>query len=231
MSSSETNTAAPIVIEVWADLSCPWCYVGKHRLQRAIDSRADADRFQVKLRSFELNPNAPHTPETIESAFIRSHGGDANVVLQAERRIQALSQREGLPFSLDRLNANTFDFHRVVHYADEAGKGLEFFSGVQDRFFAGEINPFDAEVLAQVAAEVGLSADRVREVLASDQYADAVRADTREGQELGIQGVPFTVFDRRFAASGAQSVDAYGQVLATLVADAADATATADGVA
>lgn len=231
MSSSETNTAAPIVIEVWADLSCPWCYVGKHRLQRAIDSRADADRFQVKLRSFELNPNAPHTPETIESAFIRSHGGNANVVLQAERQIQALSQREGLPFSLDRLNANTFDFHRVVHYADEAGKGLEFFSRVQDRFFAGEINPFDAEVLAQVAAEVGLSADRVREVLASDEYADAVRADTREGQGLGIQGVPFTVFDRRFAASGAQSVEAYGQVLDTLMADTSDTTATADSVA
>jgi len=231
MASSETNTAAPIVIEVWADLSCPWCYVGKHRLQRAIDSRADADRFQVKLRSFELNPNAPHTPETIESAFIRSHGGDANVVLQAERRIQALSQREGLPFSLDRLNANTFDFHRVAHYADEAGKGLEFFSSVQDRFFAGEVNPFDAEVLAQVAAEVGLSADRVREVLASDEYADAVRADTREGQELGIQGVPFTVFDRRFAASGAQSVEAYGQVLDTLMADTSDTTATADSVA
>ncbi|QRY39679.1 DsbA family oxidoreductase [Microbacterium hominis] len=231
MSSRETNTAAPIVIEVWADLSCPWCYVGKHRLQRAIDSRADADRFQVKLRSFELNPNAPHTPETIESAFIRSHGGDANVVLQAERRIQALSQREGLPFSLDRLNANTFDFHRVVHYADEAGKGLEFFSRAQDRFFAGEINPFDAEVLAQVAAEVGLSADRVREVLESDQYADAVRADTREGQELGIQGVPFTVFDRRFAASGAQSVEAYGQVLDTLMADTSDTTAPADSVA
>jgi len=225
MSCKETNAAAPIVIEVWADLSCPWCYVGKHRLQRAIDSRADADRFQVKLRSFELNPNPPRTPETIESAFIRSHGGNANVVLQAERRIQALSQLEGLPFSLDRLNANTFDFHRVVHYAEEAGKGLEFFSRVQDRFFAGEINPFDAEVLAQVAAEVGLSADRVRTVLASDEYADAVRADTREGQELGIQGVPFTVFDRRFAASGAQPVEAYGQVLDTLVTD------TTDGVA
>lgn len=218
MSSNE----APIVVEVWADLGCPWCYVGKHRLQRAIDARPDADRFQVKIRSFELNPNAPHTPETIESAFIRSHGGSADAVLQAERRIQALSQREGLPFSRDRLNANTFDFHRVAHYADEAGKGLEFFSLAQDRFFAGEINPFDGGALAQVAEEVGLSAERVREVLASDEYADAVRADTQEGQELGIQGVPFAVFGRRFAASGAQSVEAYARVLDTVAAESSE---------
>lgn len=218
MSSNE----APIVIEVWADLGCPWCYVGKHRLQRAIDARPDADRFEMKIRSFELNPNAPHTPETIESAFIRSHGGNADAVLQAERRIQSLSQREGLPFSLDRLNASTFDFHRVVHYADEAGKGLEFFSRAQDRFFAGEINPFDGEVLAEVAEEVGLSGERVRQVLASDEYADAVRADTREGQELGIQGVPFAVFDRRFAASGAQSLEAYARVLDTVAAQSSE---------
>ncbi len=219
MSSDQAKSPAPIVIDVWADLGCPWCYVGKHRLQRAIDARPDADRFQVKLRSFELNPDAPQTPETIESAFIRSHGGNAEVVLQAERRIQALSQQEGLPFALDRLNANTFDFHRVAHYADEAGKGLEFFSRVQDRFFAGEINPFDVEALARVAEEVGLSAERVREVLASDEYADAVRADTREGRELGIQGVPFTVFGRRFGASGAQTVEAYARVLDTVAAE------------
>lgn len=210
---SAVDSDRPVVIEMWSDLGCPWCYVGKHRLEQAIAERPDAERFVVKLRSFELNPGAPRTPETIESAFIRSHGGNAELVLKAERRIQALAQHEGLPFSLDRLNANTFDFHRVVHYADEAGKGLEFFSVAQDRFFAGDINPFDPEVLAQVADEVGLSGQRVREVLASDEYADAVRADSQEGRALGVQGVPFTVFDRRFAASGAQSVEAYAQVL------------------
>lgn len=214
---ADVGSERPVVIEVWSDLGCPWCYVGKHRLERAIAGRPDAERFVVRLRSFELNPDAPHTPETIESAFIRSHGGDAEVVLQAERRIQALANREGLPFSLDRLNANTFDFHRVAHYAGDAGKGLEYFSLVQDRFFAGEINPFDPDALAQVAEEIGLSGRRVREVLAGDEYADAVRADSEEGRELGVQGVPFTVFDRRFAASGAQSVEGYAQVLDRVV--------------
>lgn len=197
----EVETApGPVVIEVWADLGCPWCYVGKHRLQRAIAQRADADRFKVRLRSFELNPDASGEPETIERAFVRSHGGDSRDVLQAERRIQELAQAEGLPFSLDRLNANTFDFHRVVHFADRVGLGLELFSAVQDRFFAGELNPFDPDALAQTAASVGLPPQRMREVLAGDEFADEVRADVAEGRALGVTGVPFTVFGRRFAA-------------------------------
>ena len=210
----EADTArGPAVVEVWTDLGCPWCYVGKHRLQQAIAQRADADRFEVRLRSFELNPDAPVVPEAIESAFLRSHGGDARVVAQAERRIQALAQGEGLPFSLDRLNANTFDFHRVMQYANSVGLGLEFFSAVQDPFFAGELNPFDPDALATTAASVGLPPQRVRQVLAGDELAESVRADVAEGRALGVTGVPFTVFGRRFAAAGAQSVQTYAQVL------------------
>jgi predicted DsbA family dithiol-disulfide isomerase len=198
---------------MWTDLGCPWCYVGKHRLQAAIDRRPDAERFEVRLRSFELNPDAPREPETIESAFIRSHGGDATVVLDAERRIQALAQREGLPFSLDRLNANTFDVHRVLHHAGERGMGNEFFSALQDQFFAGTVNPFEPDALVQVAESVGLDGGRVRRVIASDEYAAAVRADRREGEGLGVSGVPFVVVDRQVAAPGAQSVEVYGRIL------------------
>lgn len=214
-----------VVVEVWSDLGCPWCYVGKHRLERAIAARPDAGHFVVALRSFELHPDAPQTPETIEAAFLRSHGGDAEVVRHAERRIHALAQREGLPFSVDRRNANTFDVHRLVHHAEESGRGLELFSRVQDRFFAGDLDPFDAEALTRVAEEVGLSGGRVREVLAGDEYADAVRADVREGRDLGARGVPFVVLDRRFAVAGAQTVAAYGQVLDRVVAGAPAAPA------
>jgi len=213
MEQNNTANATPVVVEVWSDLGCPWCYVGKHRLQRAIDARPDAERFEVKIRSFELIPDSPREPETIESAFIRTHGGDASGVMQAEKRAQALAQREGLPFDLDRMNANTFDLHRVMHFAEESGKGLGFFSQVQDRFFAGEITPYDADTLVEVAESLGLPGARVREVLAGDEYADAVRADVAEGMSLGARGVPFTVFGRRLAASGAQSVAGYGQAL------------------
>jgi len=204
---------ARVEIEMWTDLGCPWCYVGKHRLKAAIDKRPDAERFEVRLRSFELNPDPPREPETIETAFIRSHGGDGSVVLNAERRIQALARSEGLAFSLDRLNANTFDFHRVLHHADEQGLETEFFSAVQDQFFAGAINPFDPNELVQVAESVGLDGARVSRVLASDEYAEDAHADRREGVALGLTGVPFVVFDRQVAAPGAQSVEVYGQIL------------------
>ncbi|MGJ0121605.1 DsbA family oxidoreductase [Williamsia sp. MIQD14] len=208
-----TRPDRPVSVEMWSDLGCPWCHIGKHRLERAIAARPDAERFVIRLRSFELNPDASRTPETIETAFRRSHGGDAETVLRAEKHIQALALREGLSFSVDRRNANTGDVHRVTHHAEEAGRGREFFSLVQDRFFAGDIDPFDPEVLVQIAVEVGLSRERVREVLAGDEYAEAVRADRREGRELGAQGVPFVVVDGRLAASGAQSVDAYARML------------------
>jgi predicted DsbA family dithiol-disulfide isomerase len=204
---------APVLVEMWTDLGCPWCYVGKHRLQAAIDQRPDADRFEVLLRSFELNPDASREPETIESAFIRSHGGDASVVLDAERRIQALAHSEGLAFSLDRPNANTLDFHRVLHHANEQGLGTTFFSTVQNQFFAGTINPFDRDTLVQVAESVGLDGERVSRVLASDEYTAEAHADRREGVALGLTGVPFVVFGRQVAAPGAQSVEVYGQIL------------------
>jgi predicted DsbA family dithiol-disulfide isomerase len=208
----------PVVVEVWTDLGCPWCYVGKHRLEAAIERRQDADRFRVRLRSFELNPGAPREPETVESAFLRSHGGDATLVRDAERRIQALARSEGLTFSLDRLNASTFDVHRVLHLANEQGVGTAFFSALQDRFFAGTVDPFDADALVQVAESVGLDGDRVREVLVGTEYGADVHADRAEGAALGLTGVPFVVVDRQVAVAGAQSVETYGQVLDQIAA-------------
>ncbi len=204
---------ARVVIEVWSDLGCPWCYVGKHRLRTAIAQRPDADRFTVVMRSFELNPAAPQEPETIEDAFIRTHGGTAAQFLAGERRIQAMAREEGLEFALDRLSANTFDLHRVVQYANDERLGFEFFSAVQDGFFAGALNPYDPDALAGVADSVGLDGRRVHAILASNELADRVRADRTEGVELGATGVPFVVLDRQVAVPGAQKVPVYGHLL------------------
>lgn len=217
MEQSNAAGQRPVVVEVWADLGCPWCYVGKHRLQRAIEERPDAGRFQLRIRSFELNPDSPKEPEPIAAVFMRKHGGDPAVVLEAEKRIQGIAKSEGLAFDLDRMNANTFDLHRVMHFAEETGKGLEFFSQVQDRFFSGEIDPYDADVVVDLAESLGLDGDRVHSILDGDEFADAVRADASEGAALGAQGVPFMVFGRRLAVSGAQSVAIYGQALDQVV--------------
>ncbi|MGC4932366.1 DsbA family oxidoreductase [Gordonia sp. DT30] len=210
-----------IVIEVWSDLGCPWCYLAKHRLQTAIEQRPDADRFKVVMRSFELNPAAPKRPEAIEKAFISTHGGTATQFLAAERQMQSIARKEGLEFTLDRLSANTFDLHRVVQYANDEGLGFEFFSAVQDGFFVGTLNPYDSDALAAVAESVGLDGGRVRAILAGDEYAKRVRADRAKGLELGATGVPFVVLDRRVAAPGAQKVQVYGQMLEQVAAAAA----------
>lgn len=176
---------ARVVIEMWSDLGCPWCYVAKHRLRTAIERRPDADRFKVVMRSFELNPAAPKQPEMIEEAFIRTHGGTSAHFTAAERRIQAIAREEG----------------------------LELFSAVQDGFFAGALDPYAPDALAGVAESVGLDGRKVRAIFASGEYADRVRADRAEGMELGATGAPFVVLDRRVAAPGAQQVPVYGRLL------------------
>lgn len=127
--------------------------------------------------------------------------------------MQRVARTEGLDYAIERLTANTFDLHRVVQYAREQGHGYEFFSRVQDGFFTGTLNPFGSDALAEIAESVGLDAQRVREILANDEYADRVHADRREALDMGASGVPFIVFDRRVAAPGAHKVAAYGQLL------------------
>ena len=130
-----------VVIEMWADLACPWCYVSKHRLQEAIDRRPDAERFMILMRSFQLDPDAPSEPETNEASYLRSHGGTADQLLAAERQMQAFARREGLDYAIDRMVANTFDLHRVVQYAADQGLGYELFSTLQDGFFTSTARP------------------------------------------------------------------------------------------
>lgn len=207
------SEGADVVIEMWADLACPWCYVSKHRLQGAIERRPDAGRFTVLIRSFQLDPDAPTEPETNEASYLRSHGGSAEQLLAAERQMQAFARREGLEYAIDRMVANTFDLHRVVQYAADQGLGFELFSTLQDGLFTGTLNPYQTDVLLGVAEGVGLDGQRVHEILDSDEYADRVRADRDEALELGASGVPFVVVGRRVAAPGALKPSGYDQLL------------------
>lgn len=212
----ETTTPASgstVVIDVWADMGCPWCYVAKHRLSTAITQRADADRFEIAIRSFQLDPEAPKTRERNEDSYIRTHGGTADDLLRGERQMQTIARSEGLDYFIDRINANTFDLHRVVQYAGDEGLGFEFFSRVQDGFFAGTLDPYDPQTLVRVAQTVGLDGGRVIDVLAGEKYSEQVRADRDAAQELGARGVPFVVVDGELAAAGAQKVAVYAHML------------------
>ncbi|OWV09586.1 hypothetical protein B5D80_09370 [Micromonospora wenchangensis] len=214
--TATVKTTAPVAgrltVEVWTDLGCPWCYLGIHRLRHAVDRTGTAG-ITLMLRSFELDPDASAEPMTIPEIFTRKHGLPVQAAMQAEAAMRDRVAAEGLPFTTDRLHANSFDVHRVLQLANRRDAGTVFFETVQKRFFAGEINPYDHASLNAVAVEVGLDGDEVRTVLAGDSYAQQVRHDERRARELGVTGVPFVLLDQRFAVAGAQSIDAYAQAI------------------
>jgi predicted DsbA family dithiol-disulfide isomerase len=209
--------AARLRLDVWTDLGCPWCYVGIHRLRRAMDDLGVADRVELVLRSFELDPGASAEPMTISEIFTRKHGLTARDAAQAEARVQKLAHAEGLPFTTERLHANSFDVHRVLQLANRHGRGVDFFEAVQQRYFAGQINPYQHDSLIAVAVETGLDGEMVRDVLAGNGFADQVREDEAAGRRLGVTGVPFVVLDQQYAIAGAQSAAAYAQAIAQVL--------------
>jgi predicted DsbA family dithiol-disulfide isomerase len=209
-------------IEVWSDVVCPWCYVGKRRLEHALERFPHRDAVEVTWRSFELDPSAPaqRTESTIEH-LANKYGISHQQAEAANQRVSGVAAQEGLAFRLDQAKSgNTFDAHRLIHLA--AQHGLQ--DAAKERLMAAyftEGEPIgDRETLVRLASEVGLDADEVRGVLESDAFADAVQSDESEARALGITGVPFFVLDRKYGISGAQPSDLILQALQQAWAEA-----------
>lgn len=205
----------PLTVDIWSDVVCPWCYIGKRRYESALARFAHRDEVTVTWRSFELDPEAPRSTDL--PAAERLAGKYAMSVEQAEAmhaQMTELAAAEGLEFHLDRTRGgNTYDAHRLIHLAaahdvqDAAKERL-----MRAYFTEGE--PIgDPDALVRLVAEVGVDSDEARAVLDGDRYADAVREDERLAGQLGIRGVPFFVLDRRYGVSGAQPADLLLQAL------------------
>ena len=196
-------------IDVWGDLACPWCYIGKNRLDQAIASSPHAGAITVKVRSFELDPGMP--PEVTPNLELlgAKYGVSPAEALRMENKVGAIAHHDGLPFTSDRVLANSFDVHRVLHLASTTGLADQLLSELQRTLFSGRANVYDHTVLTGVASRLGVPRSRVEEVLSNNEYADAVRADEKEAKTLGATGVPFTVFGGRIAIPGATSTEGY----------------------
>lgn len=203
-------------IEIWSDVVCPWCYIGKRRLESALADFAHADEVEIVWRSYQLDPTAPRGESITTLKALGARFGGPDQVRQMLARTSEMAAAEGLDFGDAGLHANTEDAHRVLHLAlEEGGPALQ--GALKEAFLAAHfVDNRDmgaAEVLTEIAVATGLAAERVSEVLAGDEYADAVRADVAQAQAYGATGVPFFVVDGRFGVSGAQPKEAFTEVL------------------
>lgn len=210
-------------VEIWSDVVCPWCHIGKRRFEAALADFEHADEVEVTWRSFELDPQAATHVETVDYAqrLAAKYGTSRDQAQQMIDTMTASAAAEGLDFHFERaVPANTFDAHQVIHLAAEHGVQDAVKERLLTAYFSEGAAVGDRDVLVEQAARAGLDADEVRSALSQQTYAPAVRADESEARALGISGVPFFVIDRRYAVSGAQPSELLAQTLRQAWAEA-----------
>jgi predicted DsbA family dithiol-disulfide isomerase len=198
-----------VKIEIWSDVVCPWCYVGKRNLEAALAGFPHVDRVSVEWRSFELDPTTPTRVElSMDEVLERKYGMTADQASAANRKMTDLAASVGLEYHLDRVQiGNTFDAHRLIHLAAHEGCGGAMKERLLAAYFTEGRAVSDPSTLVELAVEVGLDRARATAVLSGDEFADEVKADEARAVELGCTGVPFFVVDERFAIPGAQPPD------------------------
>lgn len=204
-------------VEIWSDVVCPWCYVGKRRFEAALDGFPHRDQVELVWRSFELDPSAPAS-DAVRGTYVdrlaRKYGTSIEQAQDMVDNMTSVAATEGLHFRFDLARpGNTFDAHRLLHLALERGLQDALKERLDHGTFSDGLAVSDHDDLVGLAAEVGLEEAEVREVLSSDQYADGVRADEEQARAYGISAVPFFVVDARYGLAGAQPSELLLQVL------------------
>jgi predicted DsbA family dithiol-disulfide isomerase len=201
-------------VDIWSDVICPWCYVGKARFEKALSSFAHRDEVEVVYHSFELDPGYPKdSRETTFAMLGRKYGMSQAEARAAESRVAGLAEAEGLGFQPERPVGNTFDIHRVLHLGLAKGVQAQLLNAVNDAYFGQGRQVFDRDVITEIAAETGLDATAAGDVIDGDSYSEDVRRDELQARQLGVSGVPFFVFDMALGVSGAQPTEMFASAL------------------
>jgi predicted DsbA family dithiol-disulfide isomerase len=210
-------------VEIWSDVVCPWCYLGKRHFEEALRLFPHREAVQVVYRSFELDPFAPTgtTTPTVE-ILATKYGMTLDQANEAQRQMEKRADAVGLTFRMDGLRSgNTRDAHRLLQLAKARGRQAELAERLHQAYFTDQVSIFDHSSLAGLAAGAGLDRGEVLSVLAGGDYGEYVDADEQMARSLGVSGVPFFVIDRRYGISGAQPAGTIAQVLDQAWADAA----------
>lgn len=198
-------------IEIWSDVICPWCYIGKRRFEKALEQFGQHENINVIWRSFELDRNAPqHYPGTLEERLASKYGVSLQEAAAMNARVTAVARESGLEYRLsDARPGNTFDAHRLLHFANSEGLGDQATERIMQAYFSESFPVGDRAALAALAPQFGIAEAEAAQMLDSDAYSDAVRADELRAAEFGVTGVPFFVFDEKSGISGAQPVEVF----------------------
>jgi predicted DsbA family dithiol-disulfide isomerase len=197
-------------VEFWSDIVCPWCYIGKRRFEKALSQFEHRDEVEVIWRSYELDPSSPRQTGDIIEMLSKKMGRTINEARQMTEQITALAAQDGLEYRFDIMKSgNTFDAHRLIHFAATQGVVEEVSEHLYHAYFTEGLPVGDVDSLITVAEKAGLDGNKARKVLESDLYSDEVRADESYASALNITGVPFVLVSEKYAISGAQSVEVF----------------------
>jgi predicted DsbA family dithiol-disulfide isomerase len=202
-------------VEIWSDVMCPFCYIGKRRFEKAMELSGKGDQIEVTWKSFQLSPEIKTNPSKNIHQFLAEHKGMSVEKAKAlNDQVSQLAAKDGLVYNFDKsVVANTFNAHRFAHFAKAHGKQSEAEEMLFRSYFTDGRNLDDIPTLSQIGEQIGLDPMAVKDALTNDEYSNDVKIDIQEAQELGIRGVPFFVFDRKYAVSGAQETGTFLQAI------------------
>ena len=208
-------------IEIWSDVMCPFCYIGKRRFEDALAQFAHKDEVTVEWKSFQLNPDLV-TDTTITSAqyLADRKGFSLDHAEELQNHVTEMAAEVGLTYNLEKsVVANSFDAHRFAHLAKQKGLGDEAEEALFKAYFTDSLNISDPNILAELGTSIGLDAQEVHHTLSGNKYVAEVKKDIAEAAQLGINAVPFFVMDRKYGVSGAQAAPVFLQTLENAFAD------------
>ena len=202
-------------IKIWSDVRCPFCYIGKRKFEAALENFPQKDKVKVVWKSFQLDPTLKtNTNTSTLDYFVKNKGVSVEQARQMFSGATNMAREVGLNFNLEEsVPANSFRAHRLIQQAKSKGLGNEIEEALFKAHFEEAMNIDDSEVLVQVATSIGMSAEEVRSMLEADDFAYEVKQDEMEARNIGVRGVPFFVFDNKYAISGAQPTEVFMQHL------------------
>ena len=211
----------PLKIDIVSDVVCPWCYIGKKRIENALELVPDVP-VEVIFRPFFLNPWVPREGISRE-AYLTAKFGSVDAYQGIAGRVVAAAAEEGLSYRPDlvKRQPNTIDCHRLIHWAEAIGKASEMKQQLMELYFRDGGDLTDIDMLVRVAADVGLDGDDVRKRLATDEDVELISGQAREASDKGISGVPTFVFAQKYVVSGAQSAELLARVIRRVSAEVA----------